>query len=340
MAHMPQVCASPVGSITGITAPANVERGTATMKGDQGLGIEMQDAVTTMMGKVSITFRDDSMVEVNDHSRLEIDDFVFDASKPSVGKLALGFAQGTVRYASGAIAHNDPNKVDLQTPSATIAVRGTDFTATTDETGASTIILLPSCPKRWVDIDRDCKTGAIDVFNDAGSVSMNKPFQATKVQSRDVPPTQPVLLKLTTDSIDNLLIVSPPAEIRHAVDQARIAQLRNPLDLHFVDGNFLESLFVFVNSMIEQNKSHAGPPTTSTTATVTNLLMPSHAPAGNKTATSSPPFPPCLTDGSSNIQCVMIPRDQNTQIIQTQGNTSVINKINNGGNTTITLRQN
>ena len=104
----------------------------------------MEDAINTRAGKVGIEFADQTKVQVNENSKLVIDEFVYDPKKPAAGKLALKMASGTVRYASGAIAHNSPNSVNINTPSATIGIRGTDFTATVDELGASTIILLPS----------------------------------------------------------------------------------------------------------------------------------------------------------------------------------------------------
>ena len=129
----------------------------------------MMDEVKTTRGKVGITFQDNTTVQVNENSKLVIDDFVFDPKKPSAGKMALNMASGTVRYASGAVAKNNPNKVAINTPTATIAVRGTDFTATVDELGASTIVLLPSCPPNFKNID-ECKTGVIDVITDAGKI--------------------------------------------------------------------------------------------------------------------------------------------------------------------------
>ena len=81
--------------------------------------MEMEDAVKTAQGKVGITFADDTKVQVNENSKLVIDDFVYDPKKPAAGKLALNMASGTVRYASGAIAHANPNKVAINTPTAT-----------------------------------------------------------------------------------------------------------------------------------------------------------------------------------------------------------------------------
>jgi hypothetical protein len=47
---------------------------------------------------------DDSTVKVTEHSKLVIDDFVYDPKNKDAGKLALNMASGTARYASGAIA--------------------------------------------------------------------------------------------------------------------------------------------------------------------------------------------------------------------------------------------
>ena len=89
-------------------------------------------------------------VDVTEHSKLVIDEFVYDPNKKT-GKLSLKASLGTVRYASGQIAKNNPTSIKITTPTATIGVRGTDFSMTVDELGSSTIILLPSC-----DINGNC----------------------------------------------------------------------------------------------------------------------------------------------------------------------------------------
>ena len=135
-----------IGSITEQTnTPPSIQRKNQAITGAKGTGVEMADAVKTAAGKVGITFEDQTRVQVNENSKLVIDDFVYDPNKKT-GKVALNMALGTVRYTSGQIAKHDPQKVALNTPTATVSVRGTDFTATVDELGRSTIILLPSCP--------------------------------------------------------------------------------------------------------------------------------------------------------------------------------------------------
>jgi len=331
-----------VGTITTQdNAPGTIVRQKGQVSAIKGTGVEMQDAVNTVNGKLIITFRDDTKVEVNEQSRLEIDEFVFDPSNPSVGKLAMNFAQGTVRYASGAIAHNDPTKVAINTPTATVTVRGTDFTATVDELGSSTIILLPSCPNGFKDVEKDCKTGAIHVSTEAGTVELNKPFQGTQVLSRNLPPTKPVTLHLSDNTINNLLIISPPAEIKNAVQSASLA--RNTADNNPLDENFLENIFALIGNPMLGNSYNNLVDANPTNQNETELQR--RLPDWKKTTGVVPSLTPtavdlCKPSAGSNVQCLSVPLTQNSTVIQNQGSTNVINRVNNGGNTIIMLKQN
>jgi hypothetical protein len=193
------------------------------------LPIAKLDRVQTGNGRVEITFVDDSTVKVTEQSKLVIDDFVY-SGKPSTSRMALKFASGTVRFATGQSGKMNKGNINLRTPTATIAVRGTDFAATVDELGKSLIILLP---------DPDGSVGEITVSNAAGVVILNKAFQATIVSTTDSRPSRPVILNLTLDQIDNMLIISPPEEVLTAesVDDIRT----NLLDLSELDIDFLAS---------------------------------------------------------------------------------------------------
>jgi hypothetical protein len=106
------------------------------------------DEVSTGQGRTGITFVDDTKVELTEHSKLIIDEFVYDPNT-NTGALSLKASLGSVRYASGQIAKNSKQNVKISTPTATIAVRGTDFAMIIDELGGSTILLLPSCDTTW-----------------------------------------------------------------------------------------------------------------------------------------------------------------------------------------------
>ena len=119
------------------------------------LDIFSYDTVKTGQGKTAIEFVDDTRVDITEHSKLIIDEFVYDPNTKT-GALSLKASLGTVRYASGQIAKNSKQNVKIKTPTATIGVRGTDFSMTIDEIGSSTIILLPSC-----DTSGNCYVGEI-----------------------------------------------------------------------------------------------------------------------------------------------------------------------------------
>ena len=353
---------SAIGTVTEqANTPASIQRKTQTLTGAKGTGVEMEDAVKTSQGKVGITFADNTKVQVNENSKLVIDDFVYDPKNKSAGKLALNMASGTVRYASGAIANNNPSKVAINTPTATIAVRGTDFTATVDELGASTIILLPSCADRIKTVDqldkndKNCVTGIIDVITDAGTVTLDKPFQATRVESRSQAPLKPTVLSLSLDAMNGLLILSPPPEIKKAQQEAKSTTAASFLDQNFLkeadlgnvladqqkeifksklaqnflDQQFLNNLLLLLNDQLNENFLK-----------IADGLLPDYKPnSGVKVAIDEMAVTLCRGDGSNN-QCVSVNKSENSTVFQQQGNVIVKNRVNAGNGTVITLRQN
>ena len=198
--------------------------------------VEMDDTITTANAKAGITFQDDTKVQITEQSKLVIDTFVFDPNK-NTGKLAIKIALGTVKYASGQIAKDSPEQVKIETPTATIGVRGTDFSSTVDEIGRSTIILLPSCPEGWKDIEKDCVTGKIIVSTDMGQIMLTHPFEAIKIDSRMKEPPKSAILDLDPAQINNLLIVTPPKQIIKVTDTS--TKSFNFLDIDYLQQDFL-----------------------------------------------------------------------------------------------------
>ena len=209
--------------------------------GDQGVEVKKDldvfsyDTVKTGNGKVGIVFVDNTKVDITEHSKLLIDEFVYDPNTKT-GSLSLKATLGTVRYASGQIAKNSKQNVKISTPTANISVRGTDFAMTVDELGSSTIILLPSC-----DSDGMCFVGEISVETDAGFVVMNQAFQATTVDVPDSKPLKPVIVGLDENMINNLLVVSKPKEIEQQEEkEKRLRIVANALDIDFLQFDDLE----------------------------------------------------------------------------------------------------
>ena len=227
--------ASIIGDVILHEGNANIERTDGEdVDAKKDLDIFQYDTVKTGKGKVAIGFIDDTRVDVTQHSKLIIDEFVYDPNTKT-GKLSLKAALGTVRYASGQIAKTTPTAVQIKTPTATIGVRGTDFSMTIDEVGSSTIILLPSC-----DTNGNCFVGEISVESDAGMVIMNQAFQATVVETISSRPLKPVIVDLEEAFINNLLIISKPREIEEAQQAESFNKVATALDIDFLKFEELE----------------------------------------------------------------------------------------------------
>ena len=227
--------ASIIGDVILHEGNANIERTDGEdVDAEKDLDIFQYDTVKTGKGKVAIGFIDDTRVDVTQHSKLIIDEFVYDPNTKT-GSLSLKAALGTVRYASGQIAKTSPTNVQIKTPTATIGVRGTDFSMTIDEVGSSTIILLPSC-----DTNGNCFVGEISVESDAGMVIMNQAFQATVVDTISSRPLKPVIVDLEESLINNLLIISKPREIVEAIQESELNKVATALDIDFLTFEELE----------------------------------------------------------------------------------------------------
>jgi hypothetical protein len=203
----------------------SIERGKTKLNGAKGAEVESMDTYVTGSCVTNITFKDDTRVKVTENSRLLIDDFVFDPKKSDAGKLALKVGMGTVRYTSGQIAKNNPQQVDIKTPTATIAVRGTDFNMTVDESGQSLVILLPSCKddtevKKFELEENKCRVGKIEVTTLAGSVTLDEAFAGTYVFSASTSPTAPRIINTVESNIGNHLLLAQPKEIKSAIREA------------------------------------------------------------------------------------------------------------------------
>jgi len=199
-----------IGSVTESSGTAIIKRGKDTIQIAKSTEIKINDRVETKNGRVKIVFKDDTNVTVTESSSLVIDDFVYDP-KSGAGKLGLKAAAGTVRYVSGSIA-KDPKNVKINTPTAAIAVRGTDFVMAVSETGASMIMLMPTCEiEQNINLKGlSCGSGAIDVETPSGIVQLTRPYQATLVETLNGVPSPAVVVALNGMAIGNNLMVSPP----------------------------------------------------------------------------------------------------------------------------------
>lgn len=218
-----------MGRVVEQTGPTEIVRNKKSLSSSVNSPVEMLDTIVTARARAKLEFADKTTVNITEQSKILIDDFVYDPKSGS-GKLAMKMVQGTARYASGQIAKNSPQNVNVSTPTATVAVRGTDFSMTVDELGRSLVMLLPSCDAK------SCVTGSISVSNDAGETILDVAYQVTVVTSLSAPPSAPVIVQIDAVNINNMLIVSPPPQVREALQDVQ----QTALDVNFLNQDLLK----------------------------------------------------------------------------------------------------
>ena len=104
-----------------------VERGGERMAIVAGASLMRQDIVETGAdGTLGITFKDNTRVSLGPNSRFAMNEFVYKPAEEEYS-FVTRLARGTMFFISGVIAKLAPESVSIETPTASIGVRGTRF---------------------------------------------------------------------------------------------------------------------------------------------------------------------------------------------------------------------
>ncbi len=229
--------AEPIGNIIEYKGSAGLQRDgeNSIVSANTEPDVLMYDTAQTQNGRMKIQFLGDEELDLTEHSKVWIDEVYYDPD-PSKSKMAIRMAQGTARFASGFGGKIKKSNINISTPTAQIAVVGTDFTTSIDEIGRSLVILLPD---RWGN-----PSGKIIVSNAGGTVTLEEAYQATMVSTYDDSPTKPVTVSgINVGMIDNMFIVNPPEEVKEQVAEESSTNENdssNILDVDFLEFNDLE----------------------------------------------------------------------------------------------------
>ena len=227
--------AEPIGDIRESIGYGGITRDKESFNHEVGFEIQLNDTAETANGRMLIEFLDNAELQLKEHSRVLIDTVYYDPD-PSLSKMTMRMVSGTARFASGKKGMINKSNIEISTPTATIAVRGTDFTTTIDEIGRSLVILLPD--------EQGKPSGIIEVSNLGGTVVLDEAYAATMIASYDKPPTTSTVINgITPALIDNMFIVNPPQEVKQAIEE-ELADEQNEdqglLDIDFLEFNELE----------------------------------------------------------------------------------------------------
>jgi hypothetical protein len=116
-----------IGQVKTLTGEGSVIRAGNTIKANPGSPIYQNDTLTTADGSsMGVTFADNTTLSLGAASELTVDEFIYDAAagNASFNASVLG---GVVAIISGDIAKMKPENARINTPVATIGIRGTRF---------------------------------------------------------------------------------------------------------------------------------------------------------------------------------------------------------------------
>lgn len=116
-----------VALVKGVAGSVTVVQADTSRTADAGTQLRVSDRIVTAPGATaSIVFRDGTMLTLGGGADVHVRDYVFE---PKAGRYAfsLYMSQGAAIYESGKIGRLAPEAVKVETPQATVGVRGTRF---------------------------------------------------------------------------------------------------------------------------------------------------------------------------------------------------------------------
>ena len=119
--------ASYVATITAIKGNATIQRDTQTIVAELGLQLEQKDIVKTETNtKLQLIFKDETIISLGHSTNFSIEEYLFEDSSEPIAR--FGMFKGAIRTITGKIGKIAPDKFSVSTKTATIGIRGTNFT--------------------------------------------------------------------------------------------------------------------------------------------------------------------------------------------------------------------
>lgn len=122
-----------VGTVRKIAGTATILRQGNPHPASVGQEIYENDTLQTGPdGSMGVVLNDDTFLSLGPNSALMVDKFLF-APKQGKFSVVLKILKGTAAYLSGLISKLSPESVRVETPSASIGIRGTRFVVKVEE---------------------------------------------------------------------------------------------------------------------------------------------------------------------------------------------------------------
>jgi len=133
--------------------------------------------------KSQILLLDETVITIGSKTSVTLDEFIYDPNSQE-GRITTNIIEGSVKVLSGKISEKNPDNLIVKTPAGSIGTRGTEFQAIVDENeDVSKVLLIGPGQNNTLGL----RPGAVEVFNDQGSVLLDTPFAFTEFAANQIP---------------------------------------------------------------------------------------------------------------------------------------------------------
>ena len=256
-----QIFAS-VATITAIKGKADIQRAGNNIPASLGASLNEKDRIITQDNtKLQIIFKDETIISIGENSTFSINEYLFEDQQEPVAR--FGMLKGAMRTITGKIGKIAPQKFSVKTKTATIGIRGTNFTLVVGENDS---------------YQAYCTYGAISVTISGSEQIINQGFFITvspngKISKKAFTPKDLKEMKDTHFSV-------APKENESVTKNALIndTEDENNEQLNITINNDTEVIVADVNDNIQN--------VTQSTGDVTTYIMNNASYAGDYTVTS------------------------------------------------------
>ncbi|MGH6661125.1 MAG: FecR family protein, partial [Rhodospirillales bacterium] len=129
-------------------------------------------------GAVGVLLADETTFSMGNSGRIVLDEMIYDPATQT-GSVGLSVMQGVFTFVSGQVAKTDPDAMTLDTPVATIGIRGTQVGLDLPQGKNMNVVLME---------EKDGFVGEVVIANAGGVQVMNGANQSTSIASFDAKP--------------------------------------------------------------------------------------------------------------------------------------------------------
>ena len=124
-----------VATVTATKGNVTIIRDNSLIKATTGIKLLNKDSIKTAQNsKAQIIFQDETIVSIGKNSLFSIKEYLFDDTEASTAR--FGMIGGAMRTITGKIGKIAPEKFSVSTKTATIGIRGTNFTIVVNDVGS------------------------------------------------------------------------------------------------------------------------------------------------------------------------------------------------------------